>query len=176
MILETARLLLRRPQADDARRIFERYANDPRVTRYLGWPTHHSLADTEGFLSFCDAEWQRWPVGPFLIESRANGVLLGSTGLAFESSTSASTGYVLAHDAWGHGYATEALIGMRDLAARLHVTRLYALCHPEHRASSRVLEKAGFALEGTLLAHTEFPNLTGAVKSDVQCYVTRPIC
>jgi RimJ/RimL family protein N-acetyltransferase len=176
VVLETDRLLLRRPRADDARRIFERYASDPRVTRYLGWPTHHSLTDTEGFLGFCDAEWQRWPAGPFLIEARANGVLLGSTGLGFESSSNASTGYVLAHDAWGHGYATEALIAMRDLAARLRVTRLHALCHPEHRASAHVLEKAGFALEGTLLAHTVFPNLTPGRKSDVDCYVMRPIC
>jgi RimJ/RimL family protein N-acetyltransferase len=176
VVLETARLLLRRPRPDDARRIFERYANDPRVTRYLGWPTHYSLADTEGFLGFCDAEWQRWPAGPYLIESRANGVLLGSTGLGFDSSTQASTGYVLARDAWGHGYATEALVAMRDLAARLHVARLYALCHPDHRASAHVLEKAGFALEGTLPAHAEFPNLNPGVKSDVHCYVLRPIC
>jgi len=176
VILETDRLLLRRPRADDARRIFERYANDPRVTRYLGWPTHRSLTDTEGFLGFCDAEWQRWPAGPFLIESRAGGVLLGSTGLGFESSTQASTGYVLAHDSWGHGYATEALLAMRDLAARLHVTRLYALCHPDHHASSHVLEKAGFTLERLLPGHSEFPNLTPGVKADVRCYAMGPIC
>jgi RimJ/RimL family protein N-acetyltransferase len=177
VIIETARLVLRAPRADDARRVFERYASDPRVTRYLGWPTHRTIDDTRGFLSFCAAEWERWPAGPFLIESRASGALLGSTGLGFETREQAATGYVLAHDAWGHGYATEALTAMRDLAGRLGVTRLYALCHPDHLASSRVLEKCGFSLEGTLTGHAEFPNLNPRAHADVQCYSIRPpIC
>lgn len=174
MTLETDRLVLRVPRADDARRVFERYASDPRVTRYLGWPTHRSLSDTQTFLAFCAAEWQRWPAGPFIIESKASGALLGSTGLGFETAQQAATGYVLAHDAWGFGYATEALAAMRDLAAKLAVSRLYALCHPDHRVSTRVLEKCGFALEGTLAGYAEFPNLAPRVKADVLCYATHP--
>ena len=177
MIIETDRLILRPPRADDAEAVFARYASDPRVTRYLGWPTHRSIDDTRGFLNFCAAEWQRWPAGPFLIESRDTRTLLGSTGLGFDSSDQAATGYVLAHDAWGAGYATEALAAMRDLGARLGLSRLYALCHPQHRASARVLEKCGFALESTLKAHSEFPNLEPGVAADVLCYVIRPaIC
>jgi ribosomal-protein-alanine N-acetyltransferase len=38
--LETARLILRRPRAADAPVIYERYASDPEVTRWLGWPRH----------------------------------------------------------------------------------------------------------------------------------------
>jgi ribosomal-protein-alanine N-acetyltransferase len=170
VIIETERLLLRPPRAEDARRVFERYASDPRVTRYLGWPTHRSLADTQAFLVFSASEWQRWPAGPLLIESRASGALLGSTGLGFETTSQASTGYVLAYDAWGFGYATEALGAMRDLASRLEVTTLYALCHPEHRASSRVLEKCGFILERVLPAHAEFPNLNPGAPGDVRRY------
>lgn len=177
MVIETDRLILRPPRADDARGVFERYASDPRVTRYLGWPTHTSIADTDAFLAFCAAEWQRWPAGPFLIETRDTRTLLGSTGLGFDAPQQAATGYVLAHDAWGRGYATEALGAMRDLGARLGLTRLYALCHPEHRASARVLEKCGFALEGTLHARSAFPNLAPGVAADVLCYATRPsIC
>jgi RimJ/RimL family protein N-acetyltransferase len=66
---------------------------------------------------------------------------------------------------------------MRDLAATLGVTRLYALCHPEHRASSRVLEKCGFGLEGPLPDYSEFPNLKPGVRATVLCYaVGLPIC
>jgi RimJ/RimL family protein N-acetyltransferase len=177
VLIETPRLMLRPPRSDDARRIFERYAGDARVTRYLGWPTHRTIDDTHGFLAFCAGEWQRWPAGPFLIESRRSGVLLGSTGLSFETAQQAATGYVLARDAWGFGYATEALGAMRDLAAQLGITRLYALCHPDHRASSRVLEKCGFAFEGTLEKYAEFPNLDPGVRADVSCYAVRlPIC
>jgi RimJ/RimL family protein N-acetyltransferase len=170
LTIETPRLRLRRPVAADVARIFERYAADPAVTRFVGWPRHETLADTDGFLAFSDAEWDRWPAGPYLIESREDGTLLGGTGLGFESPSRASTGYVLAVDAWGHGYASEALQAMVRLAPALGVARLYALCHHEHRASARVLEKGGFDLEGLLRRHTVFPNLRPGRAEDVLCY------
>ena len=172
-MLETSRLRLRTPRPTDAQSIFDRYASDPRVTRYLGWPTHRTIDDTRAFLTFCDAEWARWPIGPLLIESLADGTLLGSTGLGFETPQQASTGYVLAYDAWGFGYATEALRAVRDRAAELGLERVYALCHPAHRASARVLEKCGFLSEGTLPGFAQFPNLAPGVQADVLCYAMR---
>jgi ribosomal-protein-alanine N-acetyltransferase len=168
--IETERLLLRRPRAGDAGLLFTRYAGDPEVTRYLGWETHQTVRDTRAFLEFCDREWARWPAGPYMIESRADGSLLGGTGLGFETPEQATTGYVLARDAWGKGYATESLIAMRDLARRLGVHRLYALCHPDHEASRHVLEKGGFVREGILRGHAEFPNLAPGARRDVLCY------
>ena len=170
--VETERLVLRKPTAADADAMFSRYASDAEVTRFLGWPRHQSIDQTRDFLQFSEAEWGRWPAGPCLIESREGGRLLGSTGLAFETSFRAATGYVLAKDAWGFGYATEALRGMVTLAAGLGVRRLYALCHPDHPASRRVLEKCGFAREGLLRRHSEFPNLRPGEPADVLCYAT----
>jgi [ribosomal protein S5]-alanine N-acetyltransferase len=169
--LQTARLLLRRPTLADAGAIFDRYASDPVVTRYLSWPTHRSLADTHAFLAWSDEEWEKWPAGSYLVFSREDNRLLGGTGLSFKSPTCAATGYVLARDAWGRGYATESLQAMVDLAREPGVKRLEALCHIDHRASARVLEKCGFHLEEILREHTEFPNLTPGQKSDVLSYV-----
>ena len=107
--IETARLLLRRPRPADAEAIFSRYASDPGVTRYMGWPTQRSIEEARAFLERSEVEWREWPAGAYLIESRAGGALLGGTGLHFESPTRAATGYILARDAWGAGYATEAL-------------------------------------------------------------------
>jgi [ribosomal protein S5]-alanine N-acetyltransferase len=168
--IETSRLLLRRPLASDAPEVFARYAGDPAVTRFLGWRTHETLPDTQLFMACCDAEWRQGGVGPYLIQSRDSGALLGSTGLRRSSSQQAATGYVLARDAWGQGYATEALHAMRDLALRLGVLRLTAVCHPEHRASWRVMQKCGFTREGTLRKHAQFPNYAPGVASDVLCY------
>ena len=151
----------RRPVAADADAIFARYASDPDVTRYLAWPRHRSVDDTHAFIAWSDSEWAKWPAGPLLIESTADGRLLGSTGLAFESATSAMVGYVLARDAWGRGCATEALAAMTKLADSLGVTRLFSLCHPQHRASSRVLEKGGFLLNASFIP-ASFPNLEDA--------------
>ena len=168
--IETARLVLRRPLSRDASAMFERYASDPDVTRFVSWPTHRSVADTLAFLQFSDAEWDRWPGGPFLIASRADGRVLGSTGLGFESPDRAMTGYVLAKDSWGLGYATEALQAVVDLARQTGVVRLYALCHPEHLASRHVLEKCDFTLEGAWRNYAEFPNHMPGVRSDALCY------
>lgn len=168
--IRTERLLLRKPVSEDAAEIFERYASDPEATRFLAWPMHTSLDDTRDFLEFSDAEWARWPAGPYLICSLSDGKLLGSTGLAFETPFRATTGYVLARDSWGQGFATEALLAMRQTAADLGVRRLYAVCHTEHRPSRHVLEKGGFEFEGTLRRFFEFPNLNPGVAVDVASY------
>lgn len=168
--INTERLLLRKPAGDDADEIFERYASDPQVTRYLAWPTHNSVDDTRAFLEWSDAEWERWPAGPYLICSPADDRILGSTGLAFETPFRATTGYVLAKDAWGQGFATEALLAIKSIAPDLGVKRLYAMCYPEHQPSRHVLEKGGFELEGTWRKFFEFPNLHPGEADDVVSY------
>ena len=168
--IETARLVLTRPTAADAQAIFERYASDPAVTRYLAWPTHRSVDDTRLFIDFCESEWARSPSGPMLILSKEDGRLLGATGLSFDASGAATTGYVLARDAWGKGYATEALRAMVDLARSLGLLTLGAFCHPDHAPSIRVLEKCGFKPDSDTHAYTEFPNLTPGMTVDVARY------
>jgi [ribosomal protein S5]-alanine N-acetyltransferase len=168
--LETARLTLRRPRPEDAEQIFARYAGDAEVTRFMSWPQHRTVADTRAFLELSDAEWERWPAGPYLVHAHSDGRLVGSTGYAFETADRAATGYVFAKDAWGQGYATEAVRAIVEHAPSLGIRRLYAICHVEHRASARVLEKCGFACEGILQAHAEFPNLARGRRSDVRSY------
>lgn len=171
--LETERLVLRRPVDADAEAIFSRYASDPEVTRYLSWPRHRSVADTRDFLDSSDLSWGRWRCGPYLIELRSSGLLLGSTGLVFDSPTCASTGYVLAHDAWGQGYATEALQMIVKIAPTLGLERLYALVHANHEASMRVLDNCGFRREGRISIPLAFPNLESSGVHDAVSYERR---
>ena len=154
----TDRLILRPPVAADADSIF-RMASSVAVTKYVGWPRHTTIQDTLDFLAFSDSEWKRWPAGPLVIESRAAGALIGSSGLSFETPYRASTGYVFAEEVWGKGFATEALRAVMRLADGLRVRRLYAHCHILHSASARVLERAGFEREGVLRKFLIFPNL-----------------
>ncbi|HWV94451.1 MAG TPA: GNAT family N-acetyltransferase, partial [Vicinamibacterales bacterium] len=128
-VIETERLLLKPPTREDTQAIFERYASDSEVTRYLGWPTHTSVQDTEAFVGFSLSEWARWGVGPLLAFDRESGTLLGGSGLVMETADRAATGYVFARDAWGKGYATESLRAMVALAAEFKVARVCALCH-----------------------------------------------
>ena len=132
--------MMRRPRTEDAWAIFDRYASDAEATRYMAWPVHTTINDTYAFLTFSDVEWERWPAGPYVIFSRANGTLLGSTGFAFETSHRAITGYILARDAWGQGYATESLRAMVELAPQHRDTRALGL---DPRRSCRVGTRAG---------------------------------
>ena len=168
--VETARLKLRRPARGDAEAIFRRYASVPAATRYLSWPTHRTVTDTLAFIEASDRTWSRHGAGPYLVLTR-EGVLLGGTGLALETAHRAETGYVLAPDAWGQGYATEVAAAVVSLAFQLpSLRRLHALCHPENLASAHVLEKCGFLREGLLRSHTVFPNSGSPEPADVWSY------
>jgi RimJ/RimL family protein N-acetyltransferase len=167
--LVTNTLVLRKPAPQDAVAIFTQYAGDPVVTRYLSWPRHRTIQETRAFLELSEAAWRHWPAGPYLIESN-DGALLGATGLSFQTPDHAAVGYVLARNAWGRGIATEALRAVIAVGAAVGVRRLCAVCHTEHAASLRVLEKCGFTRDGVLREHREFPNLQQGKLSDVFSY------
>jgi len=170
--IETLRLILRRPVAGDAQAIFDRYANDPEVTRFLSWPRHRTVEDSVAFIGFSDSAWSGGHGGPYLIESRKTGVVLGGAGFIFEEPEIISVGYVLAKDAWGHGYATEALSALVGAAENMRCSRLVAYCHPAHKATIRVLEKCGFTLETGHEIRAAFPNLGDGDRLDLLCYAT----
>lgn len=170
-MLLTERLRLRRPTLADADAVFTRYASDPAVTQYMSWPTHRRLDDTRAYIGWCDREWLRWPAGSYLVFARDDrSTLLGGTGLVYHRPGEAVTGYVLARDAWGSGYATECLRAMIDLARQLGLLRLEAVCHLSHTASAHVMEKCGMRRDGLLTEHTEFPNLLPGVRQSVLRY------
>lgn len=173
--IRTKRLLLRKPVADDAKEMYRRYASDDSVGPYVSWPIHRSIDETRAFIDFSDAEWEKWPAGPYLVESLQQRRLIGSMGLTFESPVSASTGYVIARDSWGKGYATEAVRAIQQAAADLGLERVHACCHPNHAASRRVLEKCGFELEGTLRRCCKLPNLLPGMLLDVVSYAWLPL-
>lgn len=168
--VRTARLLLKKPRPEDAERVFQRYSGDESVGKYLAWPIHKTIEDTRAFIRFSESEWERWPAGPYLLWSLFDRKLIGSTGLAFETPQHASTGYVIARDCWGAGYATESVEAIQRVAEELGVRKLSACCHPDHVGSRRVLEKCGFALEGSLPRYCEFPNLSPGTPLDVLRY------
>jgi RimJ/RimL family protein N-acetyltransferase len=64
---------------------------------------------------------------------------------------SAEVGYWLGEAYWGRGITTEALAAITRYAIEQHgLTRVFAVPFAYNQASCRVLEKAGFTLEGHL--------------------------
>jgi ribosomal-protein-alanine N-acetyltransferase len=161
---------LRRRRHQDADAILARHAGDVEATRRLVWPRHESADTSRGLVDFSDADWQRWPAGPYLVESRESGARLGATGLGFDTAYRATAGDVFANDAWGRGHATEAIGAMVGVAREAGVVRLYAPWHVDHPASAGVMETCGFARQGGLRRYAEFPNLGTAGPCDVPCY------
>jgi ribosomal-protein-alanine N-acetyltransferase len=171
-ILETERLVLRRPRVSDEPAIFSRYASDPEVTHYMAFPTHRTLADAHAFVEWSDGLWARWPkAGPLLVFARDGVTLLGGAGIVNDDAEKAQIGYILARDAWGRGYATEALLASVEAARAAGVRRLEASVHVDHHVSCRVLEKAGFARERVRPGRpTDFPNLPPGALRDAAMY------
>lgn len=69
----------------------------------------------------------------------------------FKSKDCVGIGYMLLKDERGNGYGSEAVQMMVDyLFLHKDIVRVQAETHPDNRASQRVLEKAGFFLEGRI--------------------------
>ena len=92
------------------------------------------------------------PVTSWAIDVEGHAV--GGIGLMLQSDVervSAEIGYWLAEPLWGRGIVTEAVRAVTDEAFRqFDLTRIFALPFADNQGSIRVLEKAGYAHEGTM--------------------------
>ena len=83
-----------------------------------------------------------------------DGQAVGGIGVMLHSDVercSAEIGYWLGEEYWGLGIMTEALNAVAEYSFREFVlTRIYAVPFAGNISSCRVLEKAGFVLEGIL--------------------------
>jgi len=167
--LETDRLVLRRSSTTDAAAVFERWAQDPEVTRSLVWCPHNSIEDTHAFLSRCKTAWVQGEEFVWMMEEKTTGGIVGSLA-ARPGAHGVSLGYLMARDSWGQGLMTEAVISVAAWwLAQKDIHRVWATCDVENQGSARVLEKAGFFLEGTLLRWEHHPNI-GDEPRDALCY------
>jgi RimJ/RimL family protein N-acetyltransferase len=128
-----------------------KYANNRNIWINLRdrFPHPYSTRDGRAFIRL--AREQR-PETAFAIA--VNGEAAGGIGFQLQGDVervSAEIGYWLGEPFWGRGIATEALVAVTTRAIAAHgLTRVYALPFAWNVASCRVLEKAGFLLEGRL--------------------------
>lgn len=165
----TTRVVLRRPTLEDAETLFERWATDPAVTKYLVWRPHESVDEAYAHVERCQTSWEDGSAYVWFLEGRNDGRLLGSVA-ARRGAHGLNLGYLLATDAWGRGYMVEALQPVVDWwLSQPDVFRVWATCDVDNKASARVLEKAGFQLEGTLRRWERHPNVSARPR-DSLCY------
>jgi len=166
---QTDRLVLRRPTEADAEAIYGGWARDPEVTKYLVWRPHASVVDAREHVARCRTSWEAGSEFVWLVQRRDEAVLVGSLA-SRRNEHGVNLGYLLARRFWGRGYMVEALVPVVDWwLAQPDVHRVWATTDVENRASARVLEKAGFELEGTLRRWDRHPNV-GPEPRDALCY------
>lgn len=158
-IFETARLELRPPTVKDAQDIFESYAHDKVVTRYLHWEAHDSIEKTRTFLKRCVTVWQAGTAFPWVMVLKESGHIIGMIEMR-QDGHRADLGYVLAREYWDQGYASEAAQLVADWTiAQPDIYRVWAVCDVDNHASARVLEKIGMQREGILRRWLFHPNV-----------------
>jgi len=158
--IQTERLLLRKPRLDDAPVIFESYAQDPEVTRYMTWRPHKSVEETYRIVELMLQLWDEGEAYSYAITLRNSDEVIGMIAM-HPDDFKVGIGYVLARPHWGKGYMTEAACAITNwLLEQPDVYRVYATCDVEHLASARVMEKAGMIREGLLRRYVLHPNLS----------------
>ncbi len=126
-------------------------ANDRRIWLQLRdlFPYPYHLADAEAYISRVGSEDPPRSLA-IVVESHA----VGGVGLQLMTDVnrrSAEIGYWLGAAYWGRGIATEAVALVTDWAFHAHrLLRIFAQPFAGNLASRRVLEKAGYQLEGTM--------------------------
>ena len=128
-----------------------RHANNRKIWLNLrdAFPHPYTLKDARTFIR---AALKDRPERMFAIS--VGGDAIGGIGFSLHRDVervSAEIGYWLGEEFWGQGITTAALKAVTDYAIQTHgLTRLYAVPYEWNPASFRVLEKAGYSLEGRL--------------------------
>jgi [ribosomal protein S5]-alanine N-acetyltransferase len=155
---ETARLLLRPVTVMDVAAIFDSYAQDEEVARYVIWRPHRGRSETQAYVERCIAtpsEFER----TYMLVGREDNMVRGAFALRRRAPHRLDCGYVLARRWWRQGLMTEFLTEIAAWALRQpSMFRFGAVCDVENIGSARVLEKGGFVREGVLHRWLVHPN------------------
>ncbi len=155
-LLTTARLRLE-PLADTHLVEFNAMNSDPEVMRYLsGKP--ETLDESRAVIERVKARWADTGYSWWALIERGTGRLVGAGAvqnlrreatLVPDPACPLEIGWRLHRDHWGRGFASEAAFAIAAHAFdALHAGELLAVCHPDNKASSAVMERLGMQPQG----------------------------
>ena len=151
--IETERLILRRFVIEDAEDMYNNWASDTEVTKFLTWPTHPSVDITSMLLQDWISKYEDGGYFNWVIELKETGRAIGNISVVRlkEEIEAAEIGYCMSRTYWGQGIMPEALRAVMDfLFDEVGLNRV-AACHDANNPKSgRVMDKAGMKQEGVL--------------------------
>lgn len=151
--METSRLILRPFGMEDAQAMYDNWAKDPEVTKYLSWPCYQSIEDAHKILNVWLEGYQKPDFYQWAIELKELGQPIGSISVVNSDDRveMAEIGYCIGKRWWGQGIMTEALNAVMDyLFDAVGMHRIEAGHDPNNPASGAVIRKCGMKYEGTL--------------------------
>ena len=152
LIAQTERLTLRTMNEDDAAFYLE-LVNDPLFIKNIRDKGIRNLdAAQEAIRSSHIAIQETHGFSLYLVERKADQTPIGIAGFVKrEDLEDIDIGYAFLPAAHQQGYAYESTKCLLDVAKNtLQLKRLVAITSPDNDASSRLLEKLGFTLEGII--------------------------
>ena len=170
-MIETERLVLRPPVAEDAHAIAEAIG-DAEVMRFIGSGETGTFDDAVERLEWMQQAWHADGFGRFVVVRKTDHRVVGRVGLLawdpgvwrhgiraeIGDGAEIELGWTLSRHAWGCGYATEAATAARDWALReVRPPRLISLIHSENERSLRVAAKLGERFERSITTQDGFP-------------------
>lgn len=144
--LETERLILRFITADDVQAIYENWARDPEVTKYLTWQAHEDISVTKAVVENWLSEYKNDNCYRYGIERKEDGELMGMIDVVGYHHGNPVIGYCSGRKYWNNGYMTEALKAVIEELFSDGYKTIVIEAVAENTGSNRVIQKAGFEL------------------------------
>ena len=151
IIYETERLLVREWEDKDYKDLFE-YASDERVAKYL-FPPYKDLNTAKKRITKLKAQYNRDDYKrDYPIVLKSENKVIGSISMSDYKPQAGGIimiGYTLNYNYQGHGYATEAVIGIFKFIKQNNIAkRIFAVHDIENIKSGNVMKRAGMTFEG----------------------------
>lgn len=126
--LQTNRLILRAFKETDAEEMYENWANDERVAKYLTWQAHKNVDETKMICKMWEEESLKLNSYQWLIILKDTNVKIGSISLVSvcEKEKAAEVGYCIGYNWWGQGYVPEALKTVLEYLKEIGFVRIVA--------------------------------------------------
>ena len=153
-ILETERLRLTPLLASDAEPLYP-IMGDPEVMAYWDVGEIDDPESVEQVVASQVAAMREGEAMYWAMRALDDGRFLGACDLSEIDRwhRRAEVGFILGREAWGHGYANEAMQSVIAFAAANGMRKLTARTHLGNRRSEALLQKLGFIEEGLLRGH-----------------------
>lgn len=151
--LETERLILRQFKIEDYVEMYNNWACEDAVTKFLTWQTHTNQDVTKSVLADWIPKYENKDFYNWAIELKEENRLIGNISVVSlrEETLSAILGYCMGSKWWGKEIMPEAgKAVLKYLFEEVGFNRIAANHDKNNPNSGRVMQKIGMTYEGTL--------------------------